>query len=36
VHLPELFRLADRAGLPRDPALARRRMGHVLALHGIA
>jgi hypothetical protein len=35
-HLAELFRLADRAGLLRDPDLARRRMGHVLALHGIA
>jgi hypothetical protein len=35
LHLAELFRLADRAGLLRDPALACRRMGHVLALHGI-
>jgi hypothetical protein len=35
-HLAEFFRLADRAGLLRDPDLARRRMGHVLALHGIA
>jgi hypothetical protein len=35
-HLAELFRLADRAGLLRDPELARRRMGHVLALHGMA
>ena len=34
-HLAELLRLADRAGLLRDPALACRRMGHVLALHGI-
>ena len=35
-HLAELFRLADRAGLLGDPDLARRRMGHVLAVHGIA
>jgi hypothetical protein len=35
-HLAELFRLADRAGLLRDPDLARRRMGSVLAVHGIA
>jgi Protein of unknown function (DUF993) len=35
-HLAELFRLADRAGLLRDPQLAVRRMGHVLAVHGIA
>jgi len=34
-HLAELFRLADRAGLLRDPELARRRMGAVLAVHGI-
>jgi hypothetical protein len=36
VHLAELFRLADRAGLLRDPQLALRRMSHVLAVHGIA
>jgi len=36
VHLAELFRLADRAGLLRDPDLARRRMGAVLAVLGIA
>jgi uncharacterized protein DUF993 len=35
LHLAELFRLADRAGLLRDPELARRRMGHLLAVHGI-
>ena len=35
-HLAELFRLADRAGLLRDPELARRRMVRVLAVHGIA
>jgi hypothetical protein len=36
VHLAELFVLADRAGLLRDPALAVVRMRHVLALAGIA
>jgi hypothetical protein len=36
VHLSELFRLADRAGLLRDPELALRRMGQVLAVHGVA
>jgi hypothetical protein len=36
VHLAELFRLADRAGLLRDPDIARRRMVTVMALHGIA
>ena len=36
VHLAELFRLADRAGLLRDPGMARRRMVRVLAVHGIA
>jgi hypothetical protein len=35
-HLAELFRLADRAGLLRDPDLARRRMVRVLAPYGIA
>jgi hypothetical protein len=35
VHLSELFILADQAGLLRDPDLAARRMGHVLALAGI-
>ena len=35
-HLAELFVLADRAGLLRDPALAVTRMRHVLALAGIA
>jgi Protein of unknown function (DUF993) len=34
-HLAELFRLADRAGLLRAPELALRRMGHLLAIHGI-
>jgi hypothetical protein len=36
VHLAELFRLADRAGLLSDPYLAAERMAHVLAVHGIA
>ena len=35
VHLAELFVLADRAGLLRDPELAVARMRHVLALAGI-
>jgi hypothetical protein len=35
-HLAELFRLADRAGLLVDPALAAGRMRTVLWLHGVA
>jgi hypothetical protein len=35
VHLAELFRLTDAAGLLRDPELAVRRMRTLLALHGI-
>jgi len=35
VHLAELFVLADRAGILRDPELATARMRHVLALGGI-
>ena len=35
-HLADLFVLADRAGLLRDPALAVTRMRHVLALAGLA
>jgi hypothetical protein len=35
VHLAELFRLADAAGLLRDPDLATARMRKVLAVHGI-
>ncbi len=35
VHLAEVFRLADRAGLLRDPALAERRMRELLAVHGV-
>jgi hypothetical protein len=36
VHLAELFRLADRAGLLRDPDLAAARMRQTLALAGVA
>jgi hypothetical protein len=35
-HLAEVFRLADRAGLFRDPPLAAARMKNLLAVHGIA
>jgi hypothetical protein len=35
VHLAELFRLADAANLLEQPELAVRRMGTLLALHGI-
>lgn len=34
-HLSQLFVLADRAGLLRDPDLAAARMRHVLALAGL-
>ena len=34
-HLAELFRLADCAGLLRDPERAAQRMGRVLALAGV-
>jgi hypothetical protein len=36
LHLANLFRLADRAGLLADPALACHRMKQFLATHGIA
>ena len=36
LHLAELFRLADKAGLFADPELATRRMTAVLATRGIA
>jgi hypothetical protein len=36
VHLAELFRLADQAGVLKDPELAAARMGRVLAVHGVA
>ena len=35
-HLAELFRLADAAGLLRDPDLAAGRMNHILAVNGVA
>jgi hypothetical protein len=35
VHLAELFRLADAAGLIEQPELAARRMTQLLALHGV-
>jgi len=35
LHFAELFRLADAAGLIEQPELAVRRMGQLLALHGI-
>lgn len=35
LHLVQLFRLADRAGILRDPDLAVARMRRVLAVHGI-
>jgi hypothetical protein len=34
-HLSEVFRLADRAKLFRDPELAASRMKSLLAVHGI-
>ena len=36
LHLAEVFRLADKARLFRDPQLAAGRMRHLLATHGIA
>jgi hypothetical protein len=36
VHLAELFRLADAAGLLERPELAAQRMRHLLALHGVS
>ena len=36
LHLAELFRLADRARVLRDPELAAARMARVLAVQGIA
>lgn len=35
-HFSELFRLADAAGLLRDPEMAVARMKQLLALHGVA
>jgi hypothetical protein len=36
LHLAELFRLADAAGLLADPELACRRMRQLLAVNGVA
>ncbi len=36
VHLAQTFRLADAAGLLRDPGLAAARMRHLLAVNGVA
>jgi hypothetical protein len=36
VHFAEVFRLADRAGLLRDPELACGRMRQLLAVHGLS
>jgi hypothetical protein len=36
LHLAELFRLADEAGLLAEPELACRRMRQLLAVHGLA
>ena len=36
VHLAELFRLADKARLLRDPDMAVARMRRVLAVQGVA
>jgi hypothetical protein len=35
LHFSEIFRLADRAGLLRDPELATARMTHLLAVNGL-
>ncbi|PWS38144.1 dihydrodipicolinate synthase family protein [Falsiroseomonas bella] len=35
-HFSELFRLADKAGLLRDPDMAVSRMRSLLAVHGVA
>jgi hypothetical protein len=35
LHLAELFRLADKAGLLRDPDLASARMRGLLTIHGV-
>ena len=35
LHLAELFRLADAAGLLRDPDMAAARMRTILAMHGV-
>jgi hypothetical protein len=35
LHLAEIFRLADAAGLLRDPEMAVARMRHILATRGV-
>ena len=35
LHYADVFRLADRAALLRDPELAAARMAQLMALHGI-
>ena len=35
LHLAELFRLADQAGLLRDPEFAAKQMAAVMAVHGV-
>lgn len=35
LHLAILFRLADKAGLFRDPEISARRMEYVMAVHGV-
>ena len=35
LHLAELFRLSDKAGILRDPDLAARRMKTIMAARGI-
>ena len=36
LHLAELFRLADKAGLLQNPEEAARRMSLVMSIHGVA
>ena len=36
LHLAELFRLADKARVLRDPDLAASRMSKLLAMHGLS
>ena len=35
-HLAELFRLADKARVLRDPDLAASRMSKLMAMHGLS
>ncbi len=35
LHLADIFRLADKAGLLADPALATHRMKQLLATRGV-